>query len=146
MKVFFLAAVAIAGIYGAATVNRRILVVQTVPALLALAAVIAAGLGLGVGRRADRGPVGRHGGRVRGQLASRLPALPDRRPRDRGADERTQGEAADELGRTRIIAGGRRAAGQAVDQAWRDQAGSWSRAPLRRAEDRDDRHEPDPDP
>ena len=43
VKVFFLAAVAIAGLYGAATVNRRILLVQTVPALLALGAVIAAG-------------------------------------------------------------------------------------------------------
>ena len=32
MKIFFLVAVAIAGIYGAATVNRRILFVQTVPA------------------------------------------------------------------------------------------------------------------
>ena len=43
VKVFFLAAVAIAGLYGAATVNRRILLVQTVPALLALGAVVAAG-------------------------------------------------------------------------------------------------------
>jgi putative membrane protein len=43
VKVFFLVAVAIAGIYGAATVNRRILVVQTVPALVALAAVLLAG-------------------------------------------------------------------------------------------------------
>ena len=43
VTVFFLLAVAIAGIYGAATVNRRILVVQTVPALLALAAVLLAG-------------------------------------------------------------------------------------------------------
>jgi putative membrane protein len=42
-QVFFLVAVAIAGIYGAATVNRRILLVQTVPALVALAAVVAAG-------------------------------------------------------------------------------------------------------
>jgi putative membrane protein len=41
-KVFFLSCVAIAGAYGAATANRRILVVQTVPALLALAFVVAA--------------------------------------------------------------------------------------------------------
>lgn len=39
---FFLACVAVAGGYGAATVNRRILLVQTVPAALALAAVLAA--------------------------------------------------------------------------------------------------------
>jgi uncharacterized membrane protein len=32
--------VAIAGIYGAATVNVRIALIQTVPALLALAAVL----------------------------------------------------------------------------------------------------------
>ena len=43
VTVFFLLAVATAGIYGAATVNRRILFVQTVPALLALAAVLLAG-------------------------------------------------------------------------------------------------------
>ena len=36
---FFLGCVAVAGIYGAATAGRRILLVQTVPALLALAAV-----------------------------------------------------------------------------------------------------------
>ena len=42
VKLFFLAAVAIAGIYGAATVNRRILFVQTVPAVLALVAVLLA--------------------------------------------------------------------------------------------------------
>lgn len=36
---FFLACVAVAGLYGTATVSRRILFVQTVPALLALAAV-----------------------------------------------------------------------------------------------------------
>lgn len=41
--VFFSSCVAIAGLYGAATVNRRILLVQTLPATLALAAVIAAG-------------------------------------------------------------------------------------------------------
>jgi putative membrane protein len=40
VKIFFLACVAIAGIYGAATVSRRILFVQTVPALLALAFVL----------------------------------------------------------------------------------------------------------
>ena len=42
VKLFFLAAVAIAGIYGAATVNRRILFVQTVPAVIALVAVLIA--------------------------------------------------------------------------------------------------------
>jgi putative membrane protein len=42
VKVFFLACVVVAGLYGAATVNRRILVVQAVPAILALAAVVAA--------------------------------------------------------------------------------------------------------
>ena len=36
---FFLGCVAVAGIYGALTAGRRILFVQTVPALLALAAV-----------------------------------------------------------------------------------------------------------
>ena len=39
-KVFFLACVIVAGIYGAATVSRRILVVQALPAILALAAVL----------------------------------------------------------------------------------------------------------
>jgi putative membrane protein len=42
VKVFFLACVVVAGVYGAATVNRRILFVQAVPAILALAAVVAA--------------------------------------------------------------------------------------------------------
>jgi len=37
---FFLVCVAAAGIYGAATVQRKILVVQTVPAALALAALL----------------------------------------------------------------------------------------------------------
>jgi putative membrane protein len=36
---FFLGCVAMAGLYGAATAGRRILLVQTVPALLALGAV-----------------------------------------------------------------------------------------------------------
>ena len=40
VKIFFLICVAIAGIFGAATASRRILFVQTVPALIALAAVI----------------------------------------------------------------------------------------------------------
>ena len=40
VKVFFLLCVAVAGAYGAATVGIRILFVQTVPALLALAVVI----------------------------------------------------------------------------------------------------------
>jgi putative membrane protein len=39
-KVFFLTCVIIAGLYGAATVNRRILFIQAVPAALALAAVM----------------------------------------------------------------------------------------------------------
>ena len=42
VQLFFLACVVVAGVYGAATVNRRILLVQAVPALLALAAVLAA--------------------------------------------------------------------------------------------------------
>lgn len=41
-KVFFLVCVAIAGIVGAITANRRILVVQTVPAVLALIVVLVA--------------------------------------------------------------------------------------------------------
>ena len=41
-ELFFLACVVIAGVYGAATVNRRIFFVQAVPALLAMAAVLAA--------------------------------------------------------------------------------------------------------
>ena len=40
---FFLACVIVAGLYGAATVNRRILVVQAVPAAIALVAVLIAG-------------------------------------------------------------------------------------------------------
>jgi len=40
VKIFFLLCVAVAGAYGAATVHVRILLIQTVPALLALAAVI----------------------------------------------------------------------------------------------------------
>ena len=43
VKVFFLACVIVAGLYGAATVSRRILVVQALPAALALAAVLIAG-------------------------------------------------------------------------------------------------------
>jgi putative membrane protein len=42
VKIFFLACVIVAGVYGAATVNRRILVVQAVPAVLALIAVAVA--------------------------------------------------------------------------------------------------------
>jgi putative membrane protein len=41
-RVFFLGCVVVAGVYGAATVNRRILVIQAVPAAVALAAVLAA--------------------------------------------------------------------------------------------------------
>ena len=40
VKIFFLLCVAVAGAYGAATVGLRILLIQTVPALIALAAVI----------------------------------------------------------------------------------------------------------
>jgi putative membrane protein len=39
-KVFFLICVIIAGVFGAATVSRRILVVQALPAVLALIAVV----------------------------------------------------------------------------------------------------------
>ena len=42
VQVFFLVCVIVAGLYGAATVNKRILVVQAVPAALALAAVLVA--------------------------------------------------------------------------------------------------------
>ena len=40
IQVFFLLCVIVAGLYGAATVNPRILVVQAVPAVLALVAVL----------------------------------------------------------------------------------------------------------
>ncbi|PWK63539.1 DUF1304 domain-containing protein [Aminobacter sp. AP02] len=39
VKVFFLLCVAIAGVYGAATVSRKILLIQALPATLALAAL-----------------------------------------------------------------------------------------------------------
>ena len=42
VKVFFLACVVVAGLYGAATVSNRILVVQALPAALALVAVLVA--------------------------------------------------------------------------------------------------------
>ena len=45
VRAFFLACVIVAGVYGAATVNRRILLVQAVPAALALTAVLLAGSG-----------------------------------------------------------------------------------------------------
>ncbi|MFJ3230863.1 DUF1304 domain-containing protein [Streptomyces sp. NPDC086787] len=41
-RVFFLSCVVIAGVYGAATANRRILFAQALPGALALAAVLAA--------------------------------------------------------------------------------------------------------
>ena len=41
-KLFFLACVFVAGVYGAATVSKRILLVQSVPAALGLAAVLIA--------------------------------------------------------------------------------------------------------
>jgi putative membrane protein len=40
VKVFFLVCVVVAGLYGAVTVSRRILVVQAAPAALALVAVL----------------------------------------------------------------------------------------------------------
>ena len=42
VKVFFLACVIVAGAYGAVTVNRQILVVQALPALVAFVLVLAA--------------------------------------------------------------------------------------------------------
>ena len=47
VRVFFLGCVIVAGVYGAATVSRRILVVQAIPAAVGLAAVLAVGLGVG---------------------------------------------------------------------------------------------------
>jgi len=41
VSLFFLGCVTVAGVYGAATVSRRILLVQAVPAVLAAAAVLA---------------------------------------------------------------------------------------------------------
>ena len=41
VQIFFLICVIVAGLYGAATVNKRILFVQAVPAVLALGAVLA---------------------------------------------------------------------------------------------------------
>lgn len=43
VRVFFLCCVVVAGVYGAATANRRILVVQALPAAITLAAVLLAG-------------------------------------------------------------------------------------------------------
>jgi putative membrane protein len=43
VKLFFLGCVIVAGVFGAVTVNRRILFVQAVPAALAFVAVLAAG-------------------------------------------------------------------------------------------------------
>ncbi|WP_306965340.1 DUF1304 domain-containing protein [Streptomyces afghaniensis] len=42
VSVFFLVCVAVAGVYGAATASRKILFVQTVPALIALVLVLLA--------------------------------------------------------------------------------------------------------
>jgi len=39
IKIFFLLCVAVAGLYGAATVSRRILFVQTIPAVIAMVGV-----------------------------------------------------------------------------------------------------------
>src|SRR2546423_2442286 len=41
-KVFFLICVIVAGLYGAATVNRRVLLIQAVPAAIALVLVVVA--------------------------------------------------------------------------------------------------------
>ncbi len=41
IKIFFLACVVIAGVFGAATANRKILYVQALPAIIALALVLA---------------------------------------------------------------------------------------------------------
>jgi putative membrane protein len=43
VQVFFLSCVVIAGLFGAATANRRILLAQALPGALALAAVLVAG-------------------------------------------------------------------------------------------------------
>ena len=42
IKLFFLACVAIAGMFGAVTASRKILFIQTVPAVIAIIAVVAA--------------------------------------------------------------------------------------------------------
>ena len=42
IKLFFLACVAVAGLFGAATASRKILFIQTVPAVLAVLAVVLA--------------------------------------------------------------------------------------------------------
>jgi putative membrane protein len=41
VKVFFLACVIVAGLFGGATVNRKILFVQAIPGILALALLLA---------------------------------------------------------------------------------------------------------
>ena len=43
-RIFFLSCVIVAGLFGAATVSRRILIVQAFPAAVALVAVVAAGV------------------------------------------------------------------------------------------------------
>lgn len=43
VQVFFLSCVVVAGLYGGATANRRILVAQALPGAIALAAVLVAG-------------------------------------------------------------------------------------------------------
>jgi putative membrane protein len=43
-RIFFLACVIVAGVYGAATVSRRILFVQAAPAFIAIVAVLLAGI------------------------------------------------------------------------------------------------------
>jgi putative membrane protein len=45
VELFFLGCVVVAGLYGGATVSRRILVVQALPAALAFVAVLVAGQG-----------------------------------------------------------------------------------------------------
>ena len=72
---FFLACVIVAGLYGAATVNRRILFVQALPAALALAAVVAAA-NIGLTHAVSSQPRLRHGNRASGQ-PSRSPYRDD---------------------------------------------------------------------
>ncbi|MCZ4611754.1 DUF1304 domain-containing protein [Streptomyces sp. Lzd4kr] len=43
VQIFFLSCMVVAGVYGAATANRRILFVQALPAAVTLATVVAAG-------------------------------------------------------------------------------------------------------
>src|SRR3546814_13450662 len=65
VALFFLGCVVVAGLYGTATVGRRIFYVQAVPALAAIAAVLVAGLPEGCAGREPAPPSGtdpRHSG------------------------------------------------------------------------------------